>query len=331
PAGRPPRWAHWDDEALLSLRFKELGLRVRGSAVAADVERLGRELARRGITFRPHVWLSLSWFSPDGVPGIAVPFYAAHARLCRLERRLIGEAEGGSGLWRMQLLRHEAGHAIDTAFRLRRRSDFRRVFGRASEPYPRTYLARPTSRDYVLHLGAWYAQSHPTEDFAETFAVWLGPKARWRREYAGWPALEKLEYVDALMTELAGRPAPNRDRSVIAPLAEIDRTLRAHYRAKQARYGETTSRYDALLRAALVPRGPGTAALRSRAPALKRGLAAGRFHPYTIEHALRLVALRAEELGLEARGGARAERRLVALHAAVIRDLLRRNREHFVR
>ena len=41
-----------------------------------------------------------------------------------------------------------------------------------------------------------YAQKHPDEDWAETFAVWLegGP---WRRRYRDWQvALAKLEYVD---------------------------------------------------------------------------------------------------------------------------------------
>jgi hypothetical protein len=125
------------------------------------------------------------------VPGIAVPFFLGHPRLLRLERRMLGEAEGSSRRWRQRLFRHELGHAVDTAFGLRRRRDWQRVFGRAGAPYSRDYTVRPGSKDYVLHLEHWYAQSHPTEDFAETFAVWLQPKARWRAEYSGWPALAK--------------------------------------------------------------------------------------------------------------------------------------------
>ena len=56
----------------------------------------------------------------------------------------------------------------------------------------------------MLHLPAWYAQAHPAEDFAETFAVWLTPRSQWRRRYRGWPALQKLEYIDELMTALKG-------------------------------------------------------------------------------------------------------------------------------
>jgi hypothetical protein len=187
---RSARWSGLADTELLEWRFRDLGLSIRNSDIAPDIEHLFASLERRGIRFRPHVWLSTDWFSPDGIPGIAVPFYAAHPRLTRLERRMKGEAEGGNRYWRRRILRHEAGHAIDTAYGLRRRADWRGIFGPASKPYPRAYSARPASRRFVLHLGHWYAQSHPTEDFAETFAVWLQPKARWRREYAGWPALK---------------------------------------------------------------------------------------------------------------------------------------------
>ena len=98
---------------------------------------------------------------PDGVPGIAIPFYLAHPRLMRLERRL-REVEGGNDKWLIAILRHETGHAIDTAFGLRRRKSWRETFGKASRRYPSRYSPRPGSRNYVLHLGHWYAQSHPT-------------------------------------------------------------------------------------------------------------------------------------------------------------------------
>ena len=146
--------------------------------------------------------MSEEWFSPDGIPGIAIPFYLAHPRLQRLERRLMREVEGGNDKWLMRILRHETGHAIDTAFGLRRRKSWRDTFGKASRRYPSRYSPRPASRRFVLHLGHWYAQSHPTEDFAETFAVWLPRYSRWRSQYAGWPALRKLEYVDETMRNL---------------------------------------------------------------------------------------------------------------------------------
>ena len=205
---RAASWSKLDDEALLDLRLDELVLPRTTGFVPDHMQKLYRELRSRGIRLRPHFWYAEEWFSPDGVPGIAVPFYLAHPRLQRLERHLMQQVEGGNSLWLTRILRHEAGHAIDTAWGLSQRPDWRRVFGSPRERYPSDYRPRPASRRHVLHLGHWYAQSHPTEDFAETFAVWLQPRARWRREYADWPALRKLEFVDGLMAEIARQPRP---------------------------------------------------------------------------------------------------------------------------
>lgn len=237
-AGRPARraWARLPDEELLKLRFCDLKLTIRRSGVATKIRRLYAELDARGLSFHPHCWLAEEWFSPDGTPGIAIPFYLAHPRLERLERRLMREVEGGNRNWLMRILRHEAGHALDTAFRLRRRRGWREVFGPASLPYPDSYKPRPGSRRFVQHLGAWYAQSHPTEDFAETFAVWLQPRSRWRAHYADWPAIEKLEFVENTMRELRGQRPRISNRDEIEPLASVTRTLEQHYQRKIARY-----------------------------------------------------------------------------------------------
>jgi hypothetical protein len=239
-AQRPGPARHWSrlsDAELLQLRFCDLKLSLAGTLPERNLRRLRRELARRGIGFAPHAWLAEEWFSPDGVPGIAIPFFLAHPRLERLERRMMRQVEGGNSNWMMRILRHEAGHAIDNAWRLRRRGRWREVFGPASLPYPDRYRARPGSRRYVHHLDDWYAQSHPTEDFAETFAVWLKPNSDWRRSYAHWPARHKLHYVDELMAQLrATRPAV-RNRREVEPLATNRRTLAEHYVEKLARRG----------------------------------------------------------------------------------------------
>src|SRR5688572_33484676 len=95
------------------------------------------------------------------------------------------EVEGGNDTECMRILRHEAGHALDTAFRLHFKRQHRELFGSFAQPYPDFYKPKPKSRKYVLHLPAWYAQAHPAEDFAETFAVWLSPRSQWRRRYRG--------------------------------------------------------------------------------------------------------------------------------------------------
>ncbi|HUF74119.1 MAG TPA: putative zinc-binding metallopeptidase [Gammaproteobacteria bacterium] len=334
---RIERWSGLSDAELLEWRFRDLGLKASNSALAPDIDHLYATLERRGIRFRPHVWLSTDWFSPDGIPGIAVPFFAVHPRLAQLERKMRGEAEGGSRRWRRRILRHEAGHALDTAYGLRRRADWRTVFGRASKPYPQDYSARPASRRFVLHLGHWYAQSHPTEDFAETFAVWLQPKARWRRDYAGWPALEKLEYVDSLMAEVAGRRPRNTDRSVVWGLSDNRRTLREHYR-HQSYTDASERRYDAWLQRAFIHRAarpralPASAFLAESESQLKRRIV-GRTGTgnYLFSHVASTLRRRARELDLVLRGGRReAVSTAVRLHERVMNDLMHRNRERYL-
>ncbi len=242
-------WARLSDEKLLGLRFCDLKLSIDRSPLARRVKRLYTELENRGIHFKPHVWLSEEWFSPDGVPGIAVPFYLAHPRLERLERRIMREVEGGNARALMRILRHEAGHALDNAYRLRRRKRWREVFGPASLPYPHRYRARPGSRRYVHHLGEWYAQSHPTEDFAETFAVWLKPNSDWRRTYAEWPAFNKLNLVNELMESVRDTRPAVRNRLRIEPIESDTRTLADYYRQKLARLRQSRRGHaDELLR-----------------------------------------------------------------------------------
>jgi hypothetical protein len=245
----PSEWEDWDDEKLLDLRLCDLDLRIEGTELETRIDELGSDLQQSGLRFRPHYWLSDEWFCPDGVPGIAIPFYLAHPRLARLEQHQMLEVEGGSREWCLKILRHETGHAIENGYRLRSRRRRQRLFGKTSERYPEHYTARPYSRRFVLHLEAWYAQSHPDEDFAETFAVWLTPGSDWRRRYLGWPALRKLEYVDELMQEVGGSSPLVRSRARPDDLATLRKTLRVHYQRKRAHYGvDADDFYDRDLR-----------------------------------------------------------------------------------
>lgn len=242
-------WEDLPDRELLAVRLCDLDIRLAHTWLTDCVDRLHGELDARGLRFKPHAWLSSEWFSPDGVPGIAIPFFLAHERLIRLERRKMLDVEGGTERECMKLLRHETGHAICTAFRLHYRARWRETFGPMSAPYPDSYIPRARSRAFVLHLDWWYAQAHPAEDFAETFAVWLAPSSRWRRRYRDWPAIRKLEYVDELMADVAEKPAKKRSRRHIEPLSSLKITLGEYYDQKQERYGRPTSEfYDEDLR-----------------------------------------------------------------------------------
>jgi Putative zinc-binding metallo-peptidase len=238
-------WTELPDEQLLELRLKDLNLTLDGTWLEDCLGKLYEELAERGIQARPHAWISNEWFSPENTPGIAIPFYLTHPRLMHLERKMIIDVEGGTWSECMSILRHEAGHVLQHSYQLQRRRQWQRLFGRSSQRYPRYYRPNPASRHFVQHLRFWYAQSHPDEDFAETFAVWLRPRSNWRSRYDGWPALKKLEYVDELMGEIAGQRPLLTTRERVDPLSQLSETLREHYRKKQALYVfDTPTTYD---------------------------------------------------------------------------------------
>ena len=213
---------------LLGRRISELGLAIGGTRVERLITRLHEELDDRGIAFHPPVYLSDQWGCPDGTPLIGVPFYLADTRLERIEAEHSGAIESDDEA--MRYLRHEAGHAINYAFRLHERADFASLFGDYGRPYAEHYLADPLSREHVRHILGWYAQKHPDEDFAETFAVWLTPGLDWRTEYRGWGALRKLEWMDRVMREVAqlspAAPAVTEDD---LPVEAMHWTVADHY------------------------------------------------------------------------------------------------------
>ena len=234
---REPEWVELPDEELLDLRLRDLDLKIEGTELEQRIDRLVGELDARGMIFRPHFYLSHEWFTPDGTSGIAIPFYLAHPRLKRLERNQMYEVEGGTESWCMRIVRHEVGHALDNAYRLHHRKRYRELFGSWSVKYPKFYQPKPYSKSYVVHLDMWYAQAHPAEDFAETFAVWLRGTG-WKKRYRGWPVMRKLAYVDDLMSEIARQKPVIRDRKQYSPLRRLNMTLREHYEAKKSRYGK---------------------------------------------------------------------------------------------
>lgn len=302
------------DEALLARPLNSLGLSIQGSPLEPRVEALFGELERAGLRFRPRVWLSTEWFSPNGVPGLAIPFYLAHPRLVRMEKRRMLHAEGSERSECMRLLRHEAGHAIDNGFRLRRRKRFRETFGSASAPYRATYVPNPRSKRFVHNLDSFYAQSHPIEDFAETFAVWLQPGSDWKTHYANWPARAKLEVVDNWMDELRDTPQPVKSRARVDPIERTKLTLAEYFERKQDYYRqdsrenerEVTAYYglDRLFSADPSHRSRETGATflrRYRVRLRERVSNLTGQHPFVVDQALREMIQAASKRGLRCR------------------------------
>ena len=318
---KTPAWARYSDSQLLKMRFRDLRLGPpRRAPLRRALRRLRSELQARGILLQPHVWYSDEWFSPDGIPGIAIPFYLAHPRLERLERRMSRSVEGGNATGLMRILRHEAGHAIDTAYRLRRRKLWRETFGSPTAPYPDRYRVTPSSRAFVQHLDGWYAQSHPAEDFAETFAVWLAPRSNWRARYAQTPALDKLVAMERLMEGVRDQSPAVRSAHRIDAVAANTLSLREYYRrALQRRMQCDFSIIDTALRGRFTVRGAEGASrraevcLRTLRPVLIRHVMADEdIDRYGAGQLLQLAIERCRERRLWLNGTA-SERRAAAL------------------
>ena len=214
-------------QEFLSRPIRDLGLKLEGSPVERFVEQLYRELDAKGLTkFRPACYLTDEWGCPSGEPIIGIPFYLAHAALSELEKAT-HDLEDAREI--MMYLRHEAGHAFTYAYRLHNSSEWKQLFGPFRRPYRENYRPAPFSRDYVRHLPGWYAQKHPDEDFAETFAVWLTPRSNWRKRYRGWNAMEKLRYLDRLARTVGRSDPPRRHGRTDITVDEMDATVAEFY------------------------------------------------------------------------------------------------------
>jgi hypothetical protein len=214
-------------QEFLSRPIRDLGLKLEGSPVERFVEQLYRELDAKGLTkFRPACYLTDEWGCPSGEPIIGIPFYLAHAALSELEKAT-HDLEDAREI--MMYLRHEAGHAFTYAYRLHNSPEWKQLFGPFRRPYRENYRPAPFSRDYVRHLPGWYAQKHPDEDFAETFAVWLTPRSSWRKRYRGWKAMEKLRYLDRLARKVGRIDPPRRRGRTDITVDEMDATVAEFY------------------------------------------------------------------------------------------------------
>lgn len=215
-------------QALLNRPIRELGLRIEGSPLERFVEQLYRELDQKKLTkFHPACYLTDEWGCPSGEPVIGLPFYLADSALAQLEKEL-NDLEDAREI--MMYLRHEAGHAFNYAYKLYRTAEWKQLFGSFRRPYRDSYRPVPFSREYVRHLAGWYAQKHPDEDFAETFAVWLAPRSGWRKRYRGWGAMAKLRYMERIARQLRHLDPIRRRGSTDITVHEMVMTVGEFYR-----------------------------------------------------------------------------------------------------
>ena len=214
-------------QEILTKPIRELGLKLEGSPLERFVQQLYRELDMKGIhKFRPQCYLTDEWGCPSGEPVIGIPFYLANPDLAQLEREM-NALEDARQI--MMYMRHEAGHAFNYAYQLYKSAEWRDLFGPFRRAYRDNYRPIPFSRKYVRHMAGWYAQKHPDEDFAETFAVWLTPRSQWRKRYAGWGALAKLQYVDRIARKFGDVEAIRRRGRTDITVDEMESTVGEFY------------------------------------------------------------------------------------------------------
>ena len=232
-------WEKLPDEELMKMRIRDFHLSIENSRLQSLIDKLYEELDTAGISFHPPCYLADEWLCPDKEPIIGIPFFLAHRRLRQIEKRIMYEVEGGTDKTCMQLLRHEAGHALNYAYKLYNRTRWRELFGSFSMKYSNSYYFHPYSKRFVRHLGDNYAQSHPDEDFAETFAIWLNPAIDWEKKYKDWPAMKKLSYIDSLIKNISGKsPIHKSNGNLPWSASRMTSTLEGYYEKKRRLLGE---------------------------------------------------------------------------------------------
>jgi hypothetical protein len=212
-------------QRFLTTKISDLELDVNES-LAPSFKRLKKELRSHRILLWPDFYFGNEWGCVNKKISISIPFYLANPELKDLE----GETPTNEEV--MKILRHETGHAINYGYKLWQEKEWRETFGDFSKRYPTQYLSRvnPWSKSYVRHLhylgDPHYAQKHPDEDWAETFAIWLDPRSRWKVKYRNWPtALKKLSCVERLMRKIGGKEPFNPKRQHDGVYSMIDETV----------------------------------------------------------------------------------------------------------
>ena len=223
---------------LLSTKLCNLNLKLEeNKSITTKIRKLQEELKNRGFKkFFPKFYIGDEWFNPSNSISISIPFFLCHPKLKKLEKSIIGHVEGASTKNFMKLIRHEVGHCIEYAYQLSKSSEWKKIFGNPKKKYDvDNYLFNKNSTDFVINLEDYYAQAHPEEDFAETFAVWLEHERNtWKKLYKKWPkALEKLEYIDKISCKIKDLPPLKQQTSQLANINRLRITLKTYYNMKK--------------------------------------------------------------------------------------------------
>ena len=187
---------------LIKERVSELSISEEVSPFFEIISYLPQYLGNLGFKYlNPKCYPGDEWFCGEGLSSISIPFTLYDPQLIRLEKKFVGSCEGSTKRQFTKLLFHEVGHAFDHSYQLSELSCWRNVFGSPSTKYdPDNYKIKPYSKSFARNLPDHYGQSHPTEDFAETFATIAFHGDNWRCHYPEESVVtSKLQYVEMLI------------------------------------------------------------------------------------------------------------------------------------
>lgn len=219
----------FETRSLTATPIRDLGLTIAGTQLEPIVVRFLAEIDGAGLSrIRPRIYLSTEWGVPADTIALGIPFYLASPELIDLHRAKGGLVEGTDAEDILRYLRHEMGHVVTHAYKLYDDPEWVGMFGSTTQPYRDHYRAVPFHPNFVSHLPGWYAQKHPDEDFAETFAVWMEDEG-WAEEYAGRAVITKLQYVDRLMKRLRTEDPLVTDDELDDDVSEIGDTFEELY------------------------------------------------------------------------------------------------------
>lgn len=211
---------------ILETRICDLELKLNGQ-LSTLIKKTDVELRRKNIKFKPEYYLGLGWGCIHNTLSIELPFWLATPTLCSIEDEYnYNGVENEQEI--LMGLRHEIGHAINYSYRLYKDKEWKSLFGNINKKYKDYYVWNPWSKRHVKHLPDYYAQKHPDEDWAETFAVWLTPRSNWKNIYSKTPALDKLYYVDRVMKDLSNHEMKYRT-DLDSPIDKIKMTVAEFY------------------------------------------------------------------------------------------------------
>ncbi len=227
---------------ILMTPVRDLKLKIKGSILETCIEKAQEDARKCGVELEPKFYLSDGYGCIEGTTIIGLGFWDADKTIREIlrETKDIYRDEGDI----LRLIKHEIGHAFCYAHKLYRLKEFREIFkveGHFFQTYPESnrYCWNPWSTDYVNPEGDFYAQKHPDDDFAETFAIYIDPEESWQERYPPQHGVfRKIQFIRRVIRNYGRKKVylNGTAKSLHIPVEEIKKTVGEFFRISPRRY-----------------------------------------------------------------------------------------------